>query len=441
MKSIEERLIASDAAPAGSYAPVDYSAMIDRVVATPFFKPASTLRTFKLRMAGSVAAAGLLTVLGITAIDTVGSSLPVLGFAAANAHSTSGKSATATSPSSMVMIPAVNYQFNGADNFSNEAGSATVYSMQVPSDGAATLQRMASILKVDVGTPATRDNGQSFTSSGPQYSGWLDEHGGYASWGINANSSQIATPASASSQASFEALAFSFAKQLGSLDVGVPAIVSPPGAPAGLPTLVTVPIMVGGVSTGLSYSFAFASDGTLTSASGQSFTLQTAASYPTISPSAGVAQISSQFGLVNSSPGWVAAGAGNATSGSATSSGPVPPPTSGSDVTTTVPLSSPGSPPVTSASGPPTVTPPGVVTSPGTSDTSPPATVAPTVVDLTGVSTRYGVFTMSDATTMLLPMYVYTGNVVGQTSYQVSFQVIAIDPSYLDLSKVQNISN
>jgi hypothetical protein len=85
------------------------------------------------------------------------------------------------------------------------------------------------------------------------------------------------------------------------------------------------------------------------------------------------------------------------------------------------------------------VTTPGVATPPGTTDTSPPATVVPTVVDLTGVSTTYGVFTMSDATTMLLPMYVYTGDVVGDSSSQVTFQVVAIDPSYLDLSKVQNV--
>ncbi|HEY5113563.1 MAG TPA: hypothetical protein VIJ45_05580, partial [Coriobacteriia bacterium] len=213
MKSIEERLIASDPAPAGSYAPADYSAMIGRIVVTRYPRPVSTLRAFRLRMAGSVAAASLLTVLGITAIDSVGSSPPVLGFAAAKTHSAPGQYAAATVPKSMLMIPAGNYQFNGSGNFSNQAGTATVYSMRAPSDGAAALQRAAGVLKIDIGTPATQDNGQSFTSSGPHYSGWLVQNGGYASWGINDNSSQVASPTSASSQASFEALAFSFAKQ------------------------------------------------------------------------------------------------------------------------------------------------------------------------------------------------------------------------------------
>jgi len=53
------------------------------------------------------------------------------------------------------------------------------------------------------------------------------------------------------------------------------------------------------------------------------------------------------------------------------------------------------------------------------------------------VSTQYGVFTMSNGTTMLLPIYVYVGTVVG-ASYQVTFQVIPIDPSLLDLSTVQS---
>jgi hypothetical protein len=39
---------------------------------------------------------------------------------------------------------------------------------------------------------------------------------------------------------------------------------------------------------------------------------------------------------------------------------------------------------------------------------------------------------------MLLPIYVYDGTIEGDSSYQVRFHVVPIDPSYLDLSTVQN---
>jgi hypothetical protein len=67
--------------------------------------------------------------------------------------------------------------------------------------------------------------------------------------------------------------------------------------------------------------------------------------------------------------------------------------------------------------------------------------VTPTVVDLTGVSTKYGFFTMSDSTSKLLPVYVYTGTIVDASPSQATFQVVAVDASYLDLTSVQNISN
>jgi hypothetical protein len=402
--------------------------MIDRVVATPLGKPAPGLRAFKLRMAGSVAAASLLTVLGITAIDTLGSSLPVLGFAAASTHHALGGYATAKTPTSMNMTPAVNYQFHGAGGFSSQDGTATVYTMQAPSDDVATLVHAASVLKVDLGTAVSREHGQILTSNGPQYSGMLLLDSGFAWWQISASSSATPTTGSARSVSSLEALAFSLAQQMGSLDLGIATVVSVAGAPGG-PTTVTVPIVVGGEPTTLGYDFTFASDGTLMVATGEDFSLQSIASYPTISPAAGVGEITSQLRLPANFVGWVAAGSGSVTSGSTSTGGPVSSPTNGSDATTTVPSTSTGSAPGT----PPTAT--------GTSPTNVP-TAAPTVIELTGVSTKYGYYTMSDSTTMLLPVYVYTGSsIVGASPSPATFQVVAVDPSYLDLDGVQNISN
>lgn len=442
MKSIEERLIGSDPSPSGPYAPADYSTMIDRVVATPLGKPAAGLRAFKLRMAGSVAAASLLTALGIAAIDTVGSSLPVLGFAAASTHPALGKYAAAATPTRMVMIPAMNYEFNGAGGFSSQAGTATVYTMQAPSDGVATLVHAAGVLKVDIGTAVSHDHGQTLTSSGPKYSGTLSKNSGYAWWQISDNSSPAASQGSPAPVASLEALAFSLAQQMGSLDLGIATVVPVPAPPGG-PTTVTVPIMVAGEPTDLGYDFMFASDGTLLSATGEDFSVRSSASYPTVSPAAGVGEITPQLGLASISVGWVAAGSGSGASGSAPPGDQVPSPGNGHEVTTTVPSTSVGSAPVTSGSPPTTVANPTTRTPPAGTSTSPTTvtTVTPTVVDLTGVSTKYGFFTMSDSTSKLLPVYVYTGTIVDASPSQATFQVVAVDASYLDLTSVQNISN
>jgi hypothetical protein len=418
MKSIEERLTLIDPSPSGAYAPAAYSAMISRVVAMPLVKPAAGLHIFKLRMAGSVAVASLLTVLGITVIDTVGSSLPVLGFAAPSIHQAVGKYATSFAPAaSTVMIPTSKFQFNGAGGFSRRGANATVYTMQAPSDGVATLAHAASVLKVDIGAVVSRNHGLIFTSSARQYSGMLLENSGFVWWQISGNSSPTSSSSSSPSVSSLEVRSRSLARQMGSLDLGAASVVPVPGPPGG-PTTVNVPIVVGGEPTTLGYEFTFASDGKLMSATGEDFTLQSAASYPVVSPAAGVGEITSQIGLPADFVGFVAGVGGPLVSGSS-SGGVTLPPTNGPVAAATVPSSSAGSTPLT----------------PGTPEVS-------TVVDLTGVSTKYGFFSMSGSTTMLLPTYAYTGYRTGDSSpTQVTFQVVAVDPSYLNLANVQSGGN
>ncbi len=455
MKSIEERLVASDPSIATPYAPADYEAMVRRVVAALYPKAATTWRGFKIKMASSVAAASLLTALGITALSTAGSTLPILGFAAASTPKTSGIATSPTAASTLMRLN-VNYQFTGADNFSTAPGNGVAYAFSAPSDGGATLSQVAQVLHVDVGTPTTTDNGQSFTSSGPQYAGWLVQNAGYSSWGIDYSLNSL-NPSKSLTADQLKARAVALAHRLGDLTLGV-ATIDTVSSDSLSPTSVTVPIVVGGLPTDLSYSFTFASDGVLMSASGQSFALASVGNYPLISPAAGVREITSQLGLVSgvmndggvagSQPGQV--GSGSSSSGSSTgAAGATTPPTPvvspmlGSETTTSVaPTTTDSSvaPPVNT--GPVTAVP----SSPGTTDTLPTDSVpttattvpAPTIVNLTDVSIQYGVFTMANGTTMLLPMYVYVGIVVGESSYRATFRVVPIDPSYLDLSTVQN---
>ena len=54
------------------------------------------------------------------------------------------------------------------------------------------------------------------------------------------------------------------------------------------------------------------------------------------------------------------------------------------------------------------------------------------------MSLQYGVFALANGTTALLPLYVYDGTVAGDGGgYQVSFRVVPVEPSYLDLATVQ----
>src|ERR1019366_3905888 len=159
VRSSEERLVASDPAAGAPYTSANFDAMIGRIVTSPYERSAAAWRGFKFRMAGSVAAASLLTALGITALNTAGNALPILGFAAASAHK-SVSYATQSPVAGTFMIARLNYQFHGADNFSTQGGVATSYTLAAPSDPVGTLGDIAKVLHADVGTPTTTDNGK-----------------------------------------------------------------------------------------------------------------------------------------------------------------------------------------------------------------------------------------------------------------------------------------
>ncbi|HEY5121997.1 MAG TPA: hypothetical protein VII84_10545, partial [Acidimicrobiales bacterium] len=185
MKSIDERLAESNPVAQG-YVPANYDQMVTRARRQP--RPVDTVwKAFRLRMAGSVAAASALTVLGVSALNGAGAALPVLGFSATASHS---PSAAATKDFSGnyggVMMPVMlNYSFTGGDNFSSAAGSAPVYALHAPTELPATLRAVATSLGLTLGTTVDTSNSSTYYGvSGTGYSGSVSNNGGLDYWNI-----------------------------------------------------------------------------------------------------------------------------------------------------------------------------------------------------------------------------------------------------------------
>lgn len=413
MASIDERLAASDPAGASSYAPANFDAMLSRVIATPWRAQDSIWRTFKLRVGGSALAAGLVTGLGVALLGSAGPGLSVLDLASAPAAQGANPTAAAPLHFGTAMVRYVNYQFTGTSALSDQSTSLPVYDLASPSDGAATLSRVSSVLGVDFSTPMTTDGGSTFSAAGPHYSGSLSQSAGLDTWTVTATSPFTGEPAGPS--AAVEPTALAWAQALTGSAVGSPVVSSvaaPPGAGSSPETIVVVPITVGGATTSLEFSFIFASQGELVGADGYAFTDSPSGTYPVISPAAGVGDITNQLGLadvlgLNTNAGGVLATGSSGAPGSAMT--PV------TSLPTTAPVVSPGSPPVTVPSGSSSTT-----------------TVPPTAVKLTSVSTTYVPVTLADGTVMLLPIYVYSGTVVASGS-SVTFSVLPIEPGYVKL--------
>jgi len=104
MSDFEERLRAADPAATSSYQHPDTNAMISRIMARAPRAGRHVLRSFQLRMAGSVAVAAALTVGGIAALEGASPSLAV--FALAAPHSALGvRSPTAKFGTAEIPIP------------------------------------------------------------------------------------------------------------------------------------------------------------------------------------------------------------------------------------------------------------------------------------------------------------------------------------------------
>ncbi len=428
MPSPLERLSMSDPAAAG-YVPGDLDAMVTRVARSrPPRDPA--WRLFRLRVAGAAASAALLTGAGVAALGVAGNALPVLNFAAA---STPHASATGTQVPSTMMRMIANWSFSAGPSLSTQAGSATVYSLAPGAAGAAALTSAASALGLDIGTPTTTD-GSNYTASTADFTAWLSDEGGYASWGI-LSTSPAATPdsttVSSTATSAFDAQATADAQALGAT-VGAPSDAALGADPNG-PVQVTLPVLIDGLSTPFTYDFEFAADGTLLGADGVSVATTALGDYPLVSPADGVAQISAQLFLVT--PGVSEGFASPFATVDGASLGAAPP--------TNPPADSGAGSPAPGATTPSTVAPPPTIpvttdTSGTTTPTDAPTTTAPPVpVTITSVSEEYDVFPMTDGSTLLLPVYVYTGT--DPSGDSLTFRIVPVEPSYLDLSNVVRV--
>jgi hypothetical protein len=191
-------------------------------------------------------------------------------------------------------------------------------------------------------------------------------------------------------------------------------------------TSITVPLLINGYPSDMSDSFNFYSDGTLQSASGSTFTLRTVATYPLISESAGVGQITAQESLFRH---FIAYSTVTPTASPATAPNALSSPVGVKmSAATNGPSGSTG---VVGATGPTTTIPAGASgsTGPTTTTTLP----APTVVNLTAVTLGYSSYEMKGGVWMELPVYDYTGTVV-KGGYQVGFNVVPLPSQYLDFA-------
>ena len=334
-----------------------------------------------------------------------------------------------------------NWSFSAGPSLSTQAGSATVYSLAPGAAGAAPLTSAASALGLDIGTPTTTD-GSTYTSSTADFTAWLSDSGGYAAWGI-LSTSPAATPDSttiaSTATSAFDARAVADAQALGAT-VGAPSDAALGADPSG-PVQVTLPVTVDGLSTPFTYDFEFAADGTLLGADGVSVATTALGDYPLVSPADGVAQISAQLFLVT--PGVSEGFASPFATVDGASSGAAPPTNPPADSGAASPAPGATTPPTVAPPSPSPVTPtpaptPSPSPSPSPSPTPVSTTTAPPVpVTVTSVSEEYDVFPMTDGSTLLLPVYVYTGT--DPSGDQLTFRIVPVEPSYLDLSNVVRV--
>lgn len=455
MRSIDERLAQSNPVREGIL-PTNYEQMLSRVIRQPRGTD-TAWRTFRFRMAGSVAAASALTVLGVSVLNGAGTVLPVLGFQA-SAQGTASPAATKIGPGATDMMPIMlNYSFTGEDSFSTAPRSAPVYAVSAPSDLRATLNHVATVLGVSLAsTPSgvNSDTSGSYGVNGEGYSGSIYTSSGSAYWNIYATPASPSGPSGVSGAAgatsgvgarvptanptnvgatgptgaagsttgatgasgatgpmtatgALATRALGYVRTLGNYTAGVPTQTLSAGT-----TTIDVPLLINGSPSDMTDTFAFANDGTLQSASGSAFALALTAIYPLISASEGVSQINVQNQKLRRD---IASGPG----------GPI---TFNSVATTTTTRES-GATGATGATGPTGTSGASGVTGPVTTTTP----AAPTtLVRLTGVINGYAAYDMVGGW-MELPVYTYAGTVV-EGGYRVSFSVIPLALQYLNFA-------
>ncbi len=428
MNEFEDRLRAADPAAASSYQHPDADAMIARIMTRAPRTRRHVLRSFQLRMAGSVAIAAALTVGGIAALDGAAPSLSVFALAPAN-HSTTKIHQTTPGAynSAATMLPMrvlEEFDFSAGPDLSTAAGSGAAYELQLPTSASAEASRLAGIFGVSGAPVDVNSDGQDFTVTDP--SGNFVEYETYDTvpqWSYSvavpqeANSSSTTsdgTTVAMPSQSTVEGDVQSYLSELGyGYEVTDPQfstsnnVTTAPGQPTVTTNQeqATYGVTVDGQLTDQYLDFTVDQNNNVVSADGPAFTAMPAVSYPLQSPAAGVevleAAQQTEF----------------AQNGSSTQP-------SGSDSSTTPLAGSNSSPPSTAT---------------GTSDTT--TTTVPVVdVTLDAETITYATFQLTDGSVWMLPVYNYGGlatNADGST-YTGTWSTIAVDPTYIQIPASQS---
>jgi hypothetical protein len=423
MSDFQERLRAADPAASSSYAHPDADAMISRIMSQAPRARRHVLRSFQLRMAGSVAVAAALTVGGIAALEGASPSLAV--FALAAPHSLGAKSpgagfSIAQVPTHNMMRIYEEFNFAAGSDLSPNDGTGAAYELTLPASASAEDARVAAIFGVS-GTPVDQNNdGQDFMVTDP--SGNFVEYQTYDTvpqWSYSvaipqaAGTSSTTTDGTTVAMPSQSAVTGDVQNYLGQLGYGYQVtdpqfstsnnVVTSPGVPTVTTNeeQATYSVVVDGQVTDQYLDFTVDQNNNVVSADGPAFTVAPAVDYPLQSPAAGVevleAQQQSYF-------------ASNASSSQPSGSGTTTPPSSGA------------------ASSPPA----------DTSDTTTTTPAGPPIVNVTldNETISYQTYALTDGSVWLLPIYNYTGvvNNADGSSYTGSWSTIAVDPTYVQVS-------
>ena len=173
MTDFEERLRAADPAASSNYVHPDANAMISRIMARAPRARRHVLRSFQLRMAGSVALAAALSIGGIAALDGASPNLAVFALAAPHSAKTPGPKAgvsynsEATLPRSGVMRIYEEFNFTAGSDLGVNAGTGAAYELTLPASASGEASRIAGVFGVS-GTPVDQNNdGQDFVVTDP----------------------------------------------------------------------------------------------------------------------------------------------------------------------------------------------------------------------------------------------------------------------------------
>jgi hypothetical protein len=433
MSDFEDRLRAADPAAASSYQHPDTDAMISRIMARAPRERRHVLRSFQLRMAGSVALAAALTVGGIAALEGASPSLAVFALAAPN-HAkapAASKFGGAALHTALPMRIYEEFDFTAGPDLSANAGTGAAYELTLPGSASAEDARLAGIFGVS-GTPVdTNNDGQDFTVT--------DANGNYVDYETYDTVPQwtysVAIPSapntssttsdgvtvSMPSQATVNSDVQGYLTQMGyGYQVTDPQfsesnnVVTSPGQPTVTTNQeqATYSVTADGVLTDQSLQFTVDQNNNLVSASGPAFSVMPGVSYPLQSPAAGVTvlEAAQQTQFANNCD--VCANGAGASGQSSGSGAPLP----GAN----------------SPSTPPSPTPAATDTTTTTTPSGPP------IVDVTldAETISYQTYQLTDGSVWMLPIYNYTGLVTNAdgTSYTGTWSTIAVDPTYIQVS-------